>query len=137
MLLAVSRLYLLVLAGLVDTQNPDYVPTLILLGATVIPLAFMTFAAGRPGRWQVPAGVFGAALLFGGMIGTVVAGLLETRGYAFVVLIKSQGNVGAVEQTLFVRGLLSPAGHAAWTGLVCWALWGSSPDPACVAWSGW
>ena len=31
--------------------------------------------------------------------------------------------MGALEATLVVRGLLSPAGHAAWTGLICAVLW--------------
>lgn len=48
---------------------------------------------------------------------------LETMGYGLVTLINSQGNVGALEETLLIRGLLSPVGHAAWTGLVCAALW--------------
>ncbi len=48
---------------------------------------------------------------------------LETMGYALVALINSNGNVGQLEDTLLVRGLLSPAGHGAWTGLVCAVLW--------------
>jgi len=28
-----------------------------------------------------------------------------------------------LDEVLFVRGLTSPAGHAAWTGLVCAVLW--------------
>ena len=34
----------------------------------------------------------------------------------------AQGNIGTVEQTLFVRGLTAPAGHTAWTGLTAGAL---------------
>jgi RsiW-degrading membrane proteinase PrsW (M82 family) len=49
--------------------------------------------------------------------------VLETMGYAFVVLIQSNGNIGAVEGVLLVRGLLSPAAHMAWTGLTAAALW--------------
>lgn len=48
---------------------------------------------------------------------------LETMGYGFVALLASRGNVGLVETILLVRGLLSPAGHAAWTGLVTATLW--------------
>ena len=60
--------------------------------------------------------------MIGVAVGTGFA-VLETMGYAFVALLQSGGNVGAAEQTLFIRGLLSPAGHAAWTGLTCWGLW--------------
>jgi hypothetical protein len=43
--------------------------------------------------------------------------------YAFAALIESHVNIGDVEQTLLIRGLTSPAGHTAWTGLTCGAPW--------------
>jgi RsiW-degrading membrane proteinase PrsW (M82 family) len=177
-------LYFAVLRTLVHTQNPNFVPSLILLGATVIPLSFLTFARARTGRWQVPPSALAISAFFGGVIGTVVAGTLEfnslrslgvlpmvlvaiieeaaklivpvillftilarhqrrlpsdgliigvasgmgfaaleTMGYAFTALLSSDGNIGAVEETLFLRGLTSPAGHTAWTGLTAGALW--------------
>ena len=183
-------LYVLVLRTLVHTQNPNFVPSLILLGATVVPLSFLTFAQARTGRWQVPASALVIAAFFGGVIGIVVAGTLEyntlrglgalplvlvaiieesaklivpvvllftilarherrlpsdgliigvasgmgfaaleTMGYAFTALLQSDGNIGAVEQTLFIRGLTSPAGHTAWTGLTAGALWALIASP--------
>jgi RsiW-degrading membrane proteinase PrsW (M82 family) len=184
-------LYLVVLRTLVSTKNPNFVPALILLGATVVPLAFLTFAQARTGHWQVPASALVVAGFFGGVIGTVVAGTLEyntlhdlgalpmllvalieesaklivpvvllftvlarhqrrlpsdgliigvaagmgfaaleTMGYAFSALLSSQGNIGAVEQTLFIRGLTAPAGHTAWTGLTAGALWALLASPS-------
>jgi protease PrsW len=184
-------LYVLVLRTLVRTQNPNFVPALILLGASVVPLAFLTFAQGRTGRWQVPASALVTAGFFGGVIGVVVAGrleydtlrglgalpmlfvaiieetakmivpvallfalvarhgrrlpsdgliigvasgmgfaALETMGYAFTALLSSQGNIGSVQETLFVRGLTAPAGHTAWTGLTCGALWALFASPS-------
>lgn len=70
-------LYVMVLITLVATQNPNFIPSMILLGAVVFPMTFVTFAAGRSGQWQVPAAVLAGAALFGGVIGTVVAGWLE------------------------------------------------------------
>ena len=61
-------------------------------------------------------------LLFGIASGMGFAAL-ETMGYGLVTLIQSQGNVGILEEVLLIRGLLSPVGHAAWTGLVCATLW--------------
>jgi RsiW-degrading membrane proteinase PrsW (M82 family) len=175
-------LYLAVLRTLVDTRNPNFVPTTILLGATVVPATFLTFAAGRTGRWQVSAVTLLATAFFGGVIGVIVAGqleyetlrelgglallgvavieecaklivpavllwplwqrrrdpsdglvigvasgvgfaALETMGYGLVALILSQGQIGPAEEVLLIRGVLSPFGHAAWTGLVCAALW--------------
>jgi RsiW-degrading membrane proteinase PrsW (M82 family) len=49
--------------------------------------------------------------------------VLETMGYAFVVLVESGGNLAAVDGVLLLRGLLSPAAHMAWTGLTAAALW--------------
>lgn len=48
---------------------------------------------------------------------------LETMDYGFVSLLSSRGNLGVLDEVLLVRGLTSPAGHAAWTGLVCAVLW--------------
>lgn len=166
---------------LLDTQNPNLVPSLILLGAAVAPAAFVAFVLGRRLPWDISAGAIAAVAVLGGLIGVVTAGLLEydtlrdlkvlpmvgvglieesaklivpvvllvvvrryrqpvdgllvgvaagagfaaleTMGYAFVTLIQSQGNVEAVQETLLLRGLLSPAAHMAWTGLTATALW--------------
>ena len=48
---------------------------------------------------------------------------LETMGYGFVSLLGSKGNLDILDEVLLVRGLSSPAGHMAWTGLVCAVLW--------------
>ena len=60
-------LYLAILQTLVRTQNPNFVPALILLGATVVPLAFPTSTRARAGRWQVPAATVVVAAFFGGV----------------------------------------------------------------------
>src|SRR3712207_285958 len=44
-------------------------------------------------------------------------------GYGFVSLLSSKDNLGVLDEVLLVRGLTSPAGHMAWTGLVCAVLW--------------
>jgi len=183
-------LYVVVLRTLVHTQNPNLLPALLLLGATVVPMSFLTFAQARSGRWQVPASALVVSAFFGGVIGIVVAGTLEyntlrnlgmlpmvlvavieeaaklivpvvllftilarherrlpsdgliigvasgmgfaaleTMGYAFTALLSSKGDIGAVEQTLFLRGLTAPAGHTAWTGLTAGALWAFIATP--------
>ena len=45
-------LYILVLRTLVNTHNPNFVPALILLGASVVPASFLTFTQSRSGRWK-------------------------------------------------------------------------------------
>ena len=46
---------------------------------------------------------------------------LETMGYGFTALLKS-GSLAALDSTLLLRALLSPAGHVAWTGVTAAAL---------------
>jgi protease PrsW len=182
-------LFELVRRTLIETQNPNFIPSLILLGAAVMPATFLTFVTGR----RLPIDVSGVALavtaLVGGVIGTVVAGtleydtlqrlgavpmlavavieeaaklvipaallfsiyrrkpanglvigvaagagfaVLETMGYAMVALVESRGQLAAVDGTLLLRGLFSPAAHMAWTGLTAAALW----HTAARRWSG-
>jgi RsiW-degrading membrane proteinase PrsW (M82 family) len=166
--------------SLLTTQNPNLVPSVILLGAAVVPLAFVAFVFGRRLPFDVPSGAVWATGLLSGLVGTVVAATLEfrtlhrlgtvpmlfvglieeaakllvplavllllryrrpadglllgvasgagfaaleTMGYAFVTLLKSQGSLPAVTNLLLLRGLLSPAGHMAWTGITAAALW--------------
>jgi RsiW-degrading membrane proteinase PrsW (M82 family) len=178
----VSGLILFYLAqqALIDTQNPNFVPTLILLGAFLTPVAFVTYFYERQPIRNVPLGTVAMCFFWGGVVGTLVAGFLEyetlrrlsmssllgvgvieegakllfpfalylhgryrsesegllfgvaagmgfaaleTMGYAFVALLTSHGSLGALDGTLLIRGLLAPAGHAAWTGLVCAVAW--------------
>ena len=61
-------------------------------------------------------------LIIGVTVGMGFAAL-ETIGYGFSTLAQSNHSLNAVDQVLLFRGLLSPAGHAAWTGIVCAVLW--------------
>lgn len=69
--------YLIVLRTLVTTQNPLYVPSLLLLGSAVVPASVLVYAASGRGRAPVGAGVIAAVAGVGGVIGTVAAGTLE------------------------------------------------------------
>lgn len=166
--------------ALIDTQNPNFLPSLLLLGAVVVPASFVTFIYQRRLPYDVSAGTLVAVAFFGGIVGGITAGVLEystlrrlgtlpmvavgvieelskllaplavllltrhrrpadgllvgvasgagfavleTMGYAFVVLIQSQGNLQAVQGLLLIRGVLSPAAHMTWTGLTAAALW--------------
>ena len=165
---------------LVATSDPNYVPSVILLGAFLVPVTFLTYLYERLPDWDVPLPALAVCFLWGGGLGTVVAGTLEydvvralgllpklfigfieesaklivplifyflgryrseaagivlgvataagfagleTMGYGFVTLLQSRGNLGILDEVLILRGLTSPAGHLAWTGLVCAVLW--------------
>lgn len=165
---------------LLATQSLSYVPSVLLLGAFLVPVAFVTYLYERLPDWEVPLPPLAVCFVWGGVLGTVIAGTLEydllrnlgvfallgiglieegaklifplifyflgryrseaagilfgvstamgfaaleTMGYGFVTLLQSRGNLVVLDEVLLVRGLTSPAGHAAWTGLVCAVLW--------------
>jgi protease PrsW len=75
----VSGLVLLFLVErtLVATSNPNYVPSVILLGAFLVPTSFVTYLYERLPSWDVPLPALEVCFLWGGVLGTVVAGTLE------------------------------------------------------------
>lgn len=181
-------LFLLVEKTLSATGNPTYVPSVIVLGAFTVPVAFVAYVYDQPAGFDVPLPTLAVCALWGGVLGIVIAGVLEadtlrdlgvlpklgiglieesaklvvplvllfvvrryrgpvdgilvgvavgmgfaaleTMGYGFVALLASRGDVGDVEELLLLRGLLSPAGHGAWTGLACAAIWRAAARPS-------
>jgi RsiW-degrading membrane proteinase PrsW (M82 family) len=186
---ALLRPWLLVLIGgavlwaaltwaTVHTGNINLVPSVIVLGAFLGPVAFVAYVYERAGEVPLPTllvcfvtggalGVTGASLLeyrtmmdYGalptlaiglseeackllvplaifvtgryrreadGLLIGVASGMgfaaFETMGYGLTMLLLSQGQIDEVVKLLFVRGVLAPAGHAAWTGVLCATLW--------------
>ena len=165
---------------LLITQELNFVPSVLLLGAFLVPVTFVTYLYERLPDWEVPISPLAICFVWGGVLGTVVAGTLEydlvrslnvlpllgialieegaklvfplifyflgryrseaagivlgvssamgfaaleTMGYGFVTLLESGGSLVVLDEVLLARGLTSPAGHAAWTGLVCAVLW--------------
>src|SRR5690242_16840807 len=70
-------LFLAVERTLVATQNPNMVPTTILLGAAVVPATFVAFISGRRLQYAVTGAAVAASAFLGGVIGLIVAGTLE------------------------------------------------------------
>jgi protease PrsW len=169
------------------TGTPNLIPTVLLLGAFIVPITFVAYFYGKERsidieihREQSPGITASLCFLVGGILGVAAAatveyatlssisflsllgvgfieeaaklifpvviflrgkfrseadGLLfgvacgmgfaalETMGYGLSALIASRGDIAIFEQVLFIRGLLAPAGHAAWTGFVCAVIW--------------
>ena len=63
--------------ALITTGNPNLVPSLILLGAAVMPTSFVTFIAQRRLSYSVDLGWVAGVALVGGVVGVVTAGVLE------------------------------------------------------------
>jgi RsiW-degrading membrane proteinase PrsW (M82 family) len=70
-------LFELVRHAVIATQNPNLVPALLLLGAAVVPVAFVTLIDGLRLPYSVPLGTLVLTAVLGGVIGVVTAGLLE------------------------------------------------------------
>jgi protease PrsW len=73
----------MVLFGLVDqalvgTGDPLYLPGLILIGSLTVPAAFAVYVSQLKIVGPVPARVLALSALWGGVLGTVIAGVLET-----------------------------------------------------------
>ncbi|HEX2074878.1 MAG TPA: PrsW family glutamic-type intramembrane protease [Geodermatophilus sp.] len=178
-------LYEVTRRAVLATGNPRLLPTLILLGAAVVPVTVVAFISGR----RMASGVSGGAIMLtavlGGFVGVLAAGtvefdtrrslgvlpliavglieeltkllgpaavlavlrrprpadglllgvasgagfaVLETMGYAFVALVRSGGDLSAVDELLLYRGLASPAAHLAWTGVAAAALWRAAAE---------
>ena len=70
-------LYGAVYTVLFGTRDILYVPSLLLLGAAVVPVTFITFVGGLPRRGELPFAQIAAAAVVGGVLSTVIAGSLE------------------------------------------------------------
>jgi protease PrsW len=70
--------YLLLLRTLLATQNPNFLPSMILFGSMVVPATVLTFATtGGRRRIRVGAGTVAFTAVAGGILGTVAAATLE------------------------------------------------------------
>jgi hypothetical protein len=68
---------ILVERTLIVTSNPNYAPSVILLGAFLVPVTFVTYLYERLPTLEVPLPALAVCFLWGGVLGTVVAGSLE------------------------------------------------------------
>ncbi len=100
-----AALFLVEERTLVATQNPNLVPSTILLGASIVPLAFVAFVYGRRLPYGVPGPAIAAAAFLGGVIGTIVAATLEFEVLRDLGALPMLG-VGLIEET---SKLLVPA----------------------------
>ncbi|MCB2174366.1 MAG: PrsW family intramembrane metalloprotease [Actinomycetales bacterium] len=91
--------YLVVLQTMLSTQNANYFPSLLLIGAITVPMATLVFAA-TGGRAQVPTstGLLVFTAVVGGLVGTLAAGAVEydtLRNLSTVPMLA----VGLIEET--------------------------------------
>jgi RsiW-degrading membrane proteinase PrsW (M82 family) len=166
--------------ALTVTSNPNFFPTVLLVGAFTVPIAFVVYFFEHVRDRDISPILLTTCFTVGGVIGLIVAGFLEygtlrglsvfglvgvgfieeaakmifpvamyiawryrheadgllfgiaagmgfaaleTMGYGLVSFVQSNGDITTLIQVLVLRGFLSPAGHAAWTGFLCAVLW--------------
>ena len=162
------------------TGNLNFFPTVLLVGAFTVPIAFIAYFYEHVRHREISPVLLTTCFIVGGAIGLIAAGFLEygtlrnfsifslvgiglieeavklifpvamyiswsyrheadgllfgiaagmgfaaleTMGYGLVTFFESAGDIATLEQVLLLRGFLSPAGHAAWTGFLCAVLW--------------
>ena len=72
-------LFYLLERALAATGNPNFVPSLLMVGTFTIPLAFCALLYTRKRQPDVPRVTLGLCIIWGGVLGTVVAGRLRIR----------------------------------------------------------
>ena len=162
------------------TGNPNFFPTILLLGSFLIPVVFVAYFYEHVKHREISVPLLTTCFVVGGVLGAIAGGILEyntvrglgllsllevglieesaklifpifvylgwryrheadgllfgiaagmgfaaleTMGYGLVFLLRSGGDISGLQQLLILRGFLSPAEHAAWTGFVCSILW--------------
>jgi len=162
------------------TNNPNFFPTVVLLGAFLVPVVFVTYFYEHIKHQEISLPLLTTSFIVGGVLGLIAAGILEwgtlrnlgllqlaviglieetvkltlpvimyiswhyrheadgllfgtaagmgfaaleTMGYGLVAFVQSDNSIQTLQDVLLIRGFLSPAGHAAWTGFVCATIW--------------
>jgi len=93
-----AALYGGVLWAILVARDSLYFPTLLLVGAAVVPAAFVTFVNEIRLPYRLSAGVVATAAVLGAVIGSIVAGQLESlalRGFGSLPAIL----VGLIEES--------------------------------------
>jgi RsiW-degrading membrane proteinase PrsW (M82 family) len=105
-----SLLYAAVFTTLLSTQDVLYVPSLVLIGAAVVPVTFTTFVSGLRGRGGLSFAQLAVGACLGGVIGTVVAGALEFETIRTLGSLPTLG-IGVIEES---AKLAVPVAILAW-----------------------
>jgi protease PrsW len=130
------------------TDNTNLVPTVILLGSFLVPVAFATYAFGRADQVVTAQRIF-AAFVYGGVLGVLGASVLEAA-FLKQPSVATYLGVGLVEEAVKLAALwllaLGLPRYSMRDGMVLgarpWA-WGSlpwrapgTPSTPCSPWRG-
>jgi RsiW-degrading membrane proteinase PrsW (M82 family) len=85
------------------TRNPNLIPTLILLGSSLIPITFVTYAFGRADQVITAQRIF-SAFVYGGLLGVLGASILESAFLRQPFVLAYVG-VGLIEEAVKLAAL--------------------------------
>jgi RsiW-degrading membrane proteinase PrsW (M82 family) len=89
--------FILLERALISTQDVNYIPSLLLIGAFTVPISFCLFLFSRARQPDVPVSTLVLCFVWGGILGTLLAGLLE---YHTLLTIKALPTlaIGIIEE---------------------------------------
>jgi protease PrsW len=81
------------------TENPNYFPTVIMLGAFLIPVTFVIYIYEREDAWEISPALVAVTFLWGGAVGVLVAGFLEYDTLRELKVFPALLGVGFIEES--------------------------------------
>jgi protease PrsW len=90
--------FILLERALIATGNLNYIPSLLVVGAVTVPLAFCALLYTRTRLPEVPWLILGVCALWGGLVGTLVAGWLEYGAVVRLGVLPTLA-IGVIEET--------------------------------------
>lgn len=93
-----SAIYAALLFAVVGNGDIIFVPSLLLIGAAVVPATFTTFVSGLAGGQGPPVALVAGVAAVGGLIGAVMAGALEVQTMSTTGSLPSLA-VGVIEES--------------------------------------
>lgn len=97
--------YILVLAALLLTQNPNLFPTLAMVGNFIVPVTYVAFFYERRHLSRLTMPTVALTFLYGGLLGVIAASLLEPF-FIRQMDVWSTLKVGLIEEAAKILGVL-------------------------------
>lgn len=98
-------LYIAAILAFIFTGNPNLFPTVVLVGNFLVPVAFVSFFYERRDRFSVNMSSTSLSFLYGGILGTIVASLLEPFFISYLTF-GSSFIVGLIEELAKIIGVV-------------------------------
>ncbi|MHC1754588.1 MAG: PrsW family intramembrane metalloprotease [Methanosarcina sp.] len=102
--------YVLLLAALLLTKNPNLFPTLAIVGNFMVPVAYVAFFYERRHLSRLTLPIISLVFLYGGLLGVLAASILEPF-FIHQLNFGSNLKIGLIEEFAKILGVLVIARH--------------------------